>query len=67
MTPEMERKWALAKAGILKTQAAYMTIVLNRCTTHEELRAAVEKNKNELEALAQQFEREAERHEPNRN
>ena len=58
MTPEMERKWALAKAGILRTQAAFMTIVLARAKTFEELQAAVKDNIEDLETMAAEFSKE---------
>jgi hypothetical protein len=67
MDAEMERKWALAKAEILKVQAAFLTIAVFRCTTYEDLKKAIQKNIVDLESMAQEYRDEAAKNEPDRN
>ena len=67
MNAEMERKWALAKAEILKVQAAFLRIVLFQCTTYTDLKKAIETNIIDLETMEQEYRDEAEKNEFDRN
>jgi hypothetical protein len=67
MNAEMEWKWALAKAELLKVQAAFLTITVYRCTTYEDLKKAIQKNIVDLEEMAQEYRDEAAKNEPDRN
>lgn len=64
MDAEMERKWALAKAELLKVQAAFLRIVLWRCKTLEELKTELQGNIDELEGIAQEYRDEAAKSSP---
>jgi hypothetical protein len=67
MDAEMERKWALCKAELLKVQASFLTIALWRCKDYEELKKAIKNNIVDLETMAQEYRDEAEKNKPGRN
>ena len=67
MDAEMERKWALAKAELLKVQVAFLRIVLWRCKTFEELKTELQGNIDELEGIAQEYRDEAAKRDPDWN
>lgn len=67
MDAEMERRWALAKAGILQTQAAFLTIALSRCTTYESLKKSIQEDVSDLESMANDYRKEAEKVDLERN
>lgn len=64
---EATRNWELAKAEMLKIQAAFLAIVLSRKTTYEELRDAIQKNIDDLQLIAAEIKAEVAKHDPGRN